>query len=277
VSPGYFETLEIELLDGRTLTERDTADATGVAVVNEAFARDTGGNVLGRRLRSGTPRFLYGSSVPDEFTIVGIVGNERFRGLEQPVQPAYYLSTRQFPQTGVVLLARTAGDPVASTSDIRAAIRETNPAITLDRATSLDAILSAQLAQRRVTTDVIGGFALVAVALAALGMYGLLAVLVGSRTREIGVRMAIGASPGSMARQVVANSVTNAAIGVALGSILAIVTGRLVQSLLVGVTAGDPLTFGVVAATMLLASIGSALVPARRAARIDPADALRAQ
>ena len=277
VSPGYFETLDIALLDGRALTERDTADSAGVAIVNEAFARDTGGNVLGRRLQSGTPRFLYGNSVPNEFTIVGIVENERFRGLEQPVQPAYYLSTRQFPQTGVALLARTAGDPIAITPEIRAAIRETNPAITLDRATSLAAILSDQMVSRRVTTDVIGGFALVAVALAALGMYGLLAVLVGSRAREIGVRLAIGASPASMARQVIANSVTNAAIGVTLGSILAIVTGRFVQSLLVGVTARDPLTLVVVAATMLIASLGAALIPARRAARIDPADALRAE
>ena len=276
VSPGYFEALDVTILDGRAFTERDMVGAPGVAIVNEAFARETGGRIIGRRLRTGT-HFRFGSSVPNEFEIVGIVDNERFRGLEHPAQPAYYLSTRQFPQNGLTLLVRTTGDPMAITADVRAAIRETDPTVTFDHVTSLEAILADQLAARRVTTDVIGGFAAVALALAALGVYGLIAVVVGSRTREIGVRLAIGASPASVVRQVLVNSMRNTAIGVSLGCLLAIATGRFVQSLLVDVSASDPATLAVVAVGLVTVSFAAALLPARRAGRVDPVAALRAE
>lgn len=276
VSPGYFEALDVEVLDGRTFSERDAFDAPGVAIVNDAFAREAGGQVLGRRLRSGTPRFLYGNAA-NEFEIIAIVNNERFRGLEQPAQPAYYLSTRQFPQTSLSLLVRTAGDPLAVAADVRAAIRRADAAITVTRPTSLETILAEQLVPRRVTTDVIGAFAIAALALAALGMYGLLAVLVGSRTREIGVRLAIGASPGAVAQQVVGESLRNAGAGIVLGCALALVAGRLVQSLLVGVSVRDPMTLGAVAAVLLAVAACAAVVPARRAARTDPVEALRAE
>jgi hypothetical protein len=107
VSRGYFDALGVDLVAGRGFTERDDLDACGAAVVNEAFARELTGRVLGRTLRTGTPRFLYGAVVPNEFEIVGVVKNERFRGLEQPAQPAFYLSTRQFPQSDFMMLART--------------------------------------------------------------------------------------------------------------------------------------------------------------------------
>jgi putative ABC transport system permease protein len=265
------------VLEGRALSERDTIGAPGVALVNEAFARETAGRVVGRRLRSGTPRIAYGNSVPNEFEIVGIVQNERFRGLEHPAQPAFYLSTRQFPQAGFTVIGRTVGDPAAATPDIRAAIRETDPAITFDRATSLAAILTDQLGSRRVTADVIGGFAAVALALAALGVYGLLAVLVGSGTREIGVRLAIGASPASVARQVLVSGVGNTAIGVSLGCLLAIAAGRFVQSVLVDVSPYDPLTLMVVATVLICVALAAGVAPARRAAHVHPVDALRAE
>jgi putative ABC transport system permease protein len=277
VSPGYFEALDVELLDGRTFTDRDTFDGRGVAIVNEAVAQVAGGRLLGRRLRTGTPRGLYGDRAANEFEIVGIVENERFRGLEQPSLPAFYLSTRQFPQTGVALVARTNGDPLAIAPDVRAAIRGIDPSITFNQPTSLDALLADQLVTRRVTTDVIGGFALAALALAALGMYGLLVVVIGSRTREIGVRLAIGASPAVIAQKVVGDSLRNAGIGVALGCMLALMSGRLIQTLLVGVSPSDPRTLAIVAATLLAVSVGAALVPARRAARVDPVEALRAE
>ena len=275
VSPGYFEALDVELLDGRTLTERDALDAPGAAVVNEAFAREVGGRVVGRRLRSGTPRFNY-ERAPEEFAIVGVVSNERFRGLEQPASPAYYLSTRQFPQTSLTILARTLGDPVAAAPDVRAAIRAADPSTTVERPTSLEEILADQLVARRVTTDLIGGFAAAAVGLAALGMYGLLAGLVSSRRRELGVRLAVGASPGSVARLVVGDSLRNAGIGVALGAALSLATGRLIQGLLVDVSPHDPVTLAVVVLALLTVAVMAAVLPARRAARIDPVDALRA-
>ena len=127
------------------------------------------------------------------------------------------------------------------------------------------------------TTDVIGGFAAVALALAALGLYGLLAVLVASRTREIGVRLALGASPALVARRVLRESLQNTVTGVAIGCVLALVAGRVIQSLLVGVSASDSRTIAAVAATLLAVATLAALGPARRAARIDPVDALRAE
>ena len=277
VSPGYFEALDVDVLDGRTLTERDVLDAPGVAVVNESLAREIGGRVLGRRLRSGPPRFLYGPAAAAEFEIVGIVRNERFRGLEQPTQPAYYLSTRQFPQTSFSLLVRTQGDPLAAAADVRSAVRAADAATTFTHPTSLERILAGQLAQRRVTTDVIGGFAAAALSLAALGMYGLVAMLAGGRTREIGVRLAIGATPASVARHVVGESLGNAVAGIAIGCLLALAAGTLIQSLLVDVSAHDPATLGLVAAVLLVVAVVAALVPAIRAARIDPVAALRAE
>jgi putative ABC transport system permease protein len=277
VSPGYIEALDVQLLDGRAFTDRDTLQAPGVALVNEAFARDVGGRVLGRRLLSAPPRFTYGAAAAAEFEIVGVVGNERFHGLEQPSLAAYYLSTRQFPQTAFSLLVRTDGQPLDTIVDIRAAVRSASGAITFTHATSLERMLGDQLGERRVTTGVIGGFAVAALVLAALGMYGLLAVLVGGRTREIGVRLAIGAPPGLVARQVVRESLGNAVAGVAIGSVLALATGSLLQGLLVGVSSRDPATLAGVAALLIAVAAAAAFLPARRAARIDPVIALRAE
>jgi ABC-type antimicrobial peptide transport system permease subunit len=206
---------------------------------------------------------------------VGIVGNERFRGLEAEAQPAVYVSTRQFPQQSFSLLVRTAGDPLALAADVRSAVRETDPGITFDRVTTIDGILAEQLMPRRATTDIVGGFALTALGLAALGIYGLLTVLMGSRIREIGVRLAVGASPSSILRGVLGFSLRMAAAGIVAGGFLALMTGRLVESLLVDVSPGDPLMLGTVAAVLLLTSLCASAMPAWRASRTNPVDVLR--
>ncbi|HSK08077.1 MAG TPA: ADOP family duplicated permease, partial [Vicinamibacterales bacterium] len=277
VSPGYFDALGVDILEGRALTPGDDLDAPGAIVVNEAFARDLDGRALGRRLRSGTPQFLYGDVAPAEFVIVGVSRNERFRGLESPAQPAFYLSTRQFPQTSLCILARTTGDPLAVAAAVRSAVRGIDRGITFNRATTMERILSEQLVGRRMTTSVIGGLAGAALALAALGLYGLLAVLVAGRTREIGIRLALGASPHRVARGVLRESLQNTIAGAAIGVVLAIAAGRFVQSLLVGVSPADPWTLATVAATLIGVSVLAALGPALRAARVEPVEALRAE
>lgn len=276
VSPGYFEALGVEILEGRPLTADDDFDAPGAVVVNEAFARDLGGPSVGRRLLSGTPRFQF-SDAPGEFVIVGVARNERFRGLEEPAQPAFYLSTRQFPQTGFVLLARMSGDPLGAAAAVRSAVRGIDPAITFNRATTMERILGEQLVARRMTTSVMEGFAGAALALAALGLYSLLAVLVAGRTREIGVRLALGASPHMVARDVVRESLQNTITGVVIGGGLAVVAGRLVERLLVGVSPADPRTLGAVAATLIGIALVASIAPAIRAARVDPVESLRAE
>jgi putative ABC transport system permease protein len=277
VSPGYFEALGVELLEGRVLTERDAVDAPGAAIVNEAFARELGGRALGRRIRSGTPQFLYGTVVPSEFEIVGVVGNERFRGLETPALPAFYFSTRQFPQTGFVLLARTTRDPLAIASDVRARIRALDAGITFDAPTTLERVLGEQLMERKVTTRVMSGFAIAALALAAVGLYALLVMLVANRRRDIGIELALGASRQRIAGAVIRESVVNAAAGIAVGVVLAILTGRLIRALLVGVSPADPMTLSVVVATLAGVSLAAACAPAIRASRVDPIIALRGE
>jgi ABC-type antimicrobial peptide transport system permease subunit len=160
---------------------------------------------------------------------------------------------------------------------IRSAIRAIDPAITVDQPLALDGVLDGQLAERRVTTDVIGGFSFASFALAALGMYGLLAMLVASRRREIGVRLALGASPRLVGWNVLRHSLIDAAAGVVLGVTLAIATGRFIESLLVGVKAHDSMTIATVALSLFALACLAAVGPARKASRIDAAIALRDQ
>ena len=278
VSPQYFDTMGVQVLDGRGFTERDDLSASsGALVVNEAFLRSSGvGSLVGRRIRSGTPRFRWAETVPEDFTIVGIVEDERFRGLEEPTQPAVYMTTRQFPQHGFVALVRTSGDPLSSAAQLRAAVRRVDSTAAVGRVTSLADLLDEQLVERRVTTHATGGLAGIALALATLGLYGLLAMMVANRTREIGVRLALGAMPGSIGRQVVGDGMRSAFAGVAVGIVLALLAGKLISSLLVGITSTDVRTLGVVSMTLMAAAALAGLVPAVRAARIDASRALRA-
>jgi ABC-type antimicrobial peptide transport system permease subunit len=212
---------------------------------------------------------------PTEFEIVGVVANERFRGLERPPQPAYYLSTRQFPQSSVTLMVRTANDPLTVAADVRATLREVDPTITMDRVTTIDRILDEQLVSRRVTSRVISGFAATALALSALGMYGLLMMTVTSGRRDIGVRLAIGASPYSIAQRIVADGFWNALIGGVSGLALALASGRYLRGMLVGVTPADPALLAITVTTLLAAALLATVLPAWRASHVDPLSALR--
>ena len=283
VSASYFDALDVEILAGRTFTDDDGLGRPGVAVVNEAFVREHGATVVGRRLRTAAPQMTWGASAPGEFEIIGVVENERFRGLESPSEAAVYLSTRQFPQTGFALLLRMNQTPDATREiravarDLRAGVRSVEPAATVGTARTLAAILGDQLVARSVTAGVISGFSGAALALAALGVYGVLSMLVASRNREFGIRLALGASPALIASRIVGESLRNAAPGLAAGIALAVVAGRLLEGVLVGVTARDPVTLTVVAATMLGTAMLAALIPAMRAAHVDPAVALRSE
>jgi predicted permease len=276
VSPGYFDAMDVAVRDGRALAESDDLDRPGAVVVNEAFAREIGGRVLGRRIRSDTPRFQF-PDAPQEFVVVGVVEDERSRGLEAPAGPAVYMTTRQFPQHSFALIARTAGDPLLVTADVRAAVRGHSTAIAFDNPASLESLLAGQLVTRDLTTDVVSSFALSALALAALGMYGLLTVAVSGRTREIGVRLALGATPAGVAGHVLRDCLVNTGVGLLIGVALALASGRMIHSMLVGVGPYDVWTMIAVAALLAALAVVAALAPARRAARVDAMLALRAE
>jgi putative ABC transport system permease protein len=276
VSPGYFDAMGVAVLDGRSLTERDELGAAGAVLVNEAFARQLGGPVLNRIIRSDVPRLNWpDSGVPSEFTIVGMVEDERFKGLERPSSAAVYMTTRQFPQGQLALLIRTDAQPEALAQPAREMVRRFDPQLPFGRISSLSGILAEQLVTRRATTHAIDGFAVGSLSLAALGLYGLLALLVSARTRETGIRLALGSSPRLEAWRVARECVVSAAAGVAGGIALALLGGRLVQSLLVGVSPRDPATLAAVCMAMLIVAAAAALLPAWRAARVDPATVLR--
>ncbi len=168
-SPEYLETVGLDVLDGRAFSNDDGLSRPGVALINESMARAIGGRVLGRRFAAGSPS-SWGPSAKPEFEIIGVVKDERFRGLESPSRPAFYLSTRQFPQPSASLIVRTSGDPLSLGPSLRATIARAAPGTAIDNVTSLEHILAGQLAARTATTTVVTGFGAGALALACLGL-----------------------------------------------------------------------------------------------------------
>ena len=269
VSEGYFRALGIRLERGRDFGRFDGPHAPLVAVVNAAFAARhfPGEDPVGRRIVVfGAPR-----------EVVGVVGNERFAGLEAGPAEAMYLPIRQNPQPLVTLVVRALSDPLAVAPGLRAAVRDVDPALALFEVGTAEGALAASLAQRRFTLLLLGAFALVAVLLAVVGVYGVVSYAVGDRTREVGVRIALGAEPRHVFGLVVRQGMGLATAAVALGGLFALALGRVMERLLFGVDPRDPLTFGAVIAVLLAAAFLASAAPARRATRVDPIAALRAE
>jgi predicted permease len=275
VTPTYFEAVRTALTDGRVLSDHDSWQSAGVAVVNESLARDIGGLAIGRRIETGTPARNW-PGAPTSFEIVGVIEDERFHGLEEPSRPAMYLSTWQFPQAYVQLLVRTEPDPLAVAPAVRDAIRRLRGSATLDRATSLERILASQLLTRRVTTGVVTTFGFLALVLAAIGLYGLVAVSTTDRRREMAIRAALGATRSSVVGAVMWDGLRSTLIGAVAGIAIAIAAGPLIASQLVDIPSGDPVTL--IAATLVLfgVTLVATVVPALLASRINLSQTLRA-
>lgn len=277
VHPSYFRTMGTEIIDGRALAPTDQWSSAGAVVINESLARELGSHAIGKHLTSGAASYGSASGEPREFEIVGIAEDERFRGLEAPSRPAIYLSTSQFPQSTVSLLLRTDRPAAAIAAPLREAVRRVRPGSTLEAITSLDRVLADQLSPRRTTTKMVSTFALGALALAALGLYSLMAISVDERRRELGVRIALGASPSSLAVDVIGRAMRWTGAGLALGLVLSIASGRFVSSLLVGVSAADPATLVAVATIFIVVATAATLAPAVRASRVDAVQSLRGE
>jgi putative ABC transport system permease protein len=238
-------------------------------VVNEAFAARhfPGEDPIGARINVfGAPR-----------EIVGLVGNERFRGLEAGPAPAMYLPLAQNPQPWLTLILRTAGEPVDQAPTLREVVRAIDPTLALFEVNSAEGALARSLEERRFTLWLLATFALVALALAAVGIYGVVSYAVTLRTREVGVRIALGAEPRHVFRMVVGQGMALAVAAIATGTAAALALGRVMERLLFGVEARDPLTFTVVVTILLAAAFTASALPALRATRVDPTTALRAE
>jgi putative ABC transport system permease protein len=269
VSPEYFSTLDIPLLQGRAFAEGDRADAPGVAVVNEAFVRQLlgAGSPLGRRVEFNE-RWL---------EIVGVARDTRNNGLKVSTRPEVYLSLGQAPPAWnqyflLVAARRDANLLLPAVRDAMAAIDPDQPAYNIQ---TLEDAFAGSTRRERFSTVVLGAFAALALLLAAIGIYGVLSFMVASRTREIGVRMALGADPADVRRQVVLQATRLIAAGLAIGLAGSLVLRQAVAGLLFQVSPGDPLSFTAAAAVLGVIAIVAAYRPAERAAAVDPIVALR--
>jgi predicted permease len=277
ISDGAFEALGEKLLRGRALARTDTAESLPVAVVNETFVRIywPADEPVGRRIRMGSPRNPW-------MTVVGVVKDERHNGVTAVIKEKFFVPYAQFPKArggdaarGMTLVVRTAGEPMTLVNPIRAEVRRLDPRLPVANARPMTEVVDASLATPRLTGSLLSIFAGLALFLAAIGVAGVLAYLVSRRRREIGIRMALGASRANVLGLVVRRGVAYAGVGIAAGVLAALFLTRLMEGLLFGVAPRDPATFVAVTLLLLAIAVVASLIPALRAARVDPLEALR--
>ena len=268
---GYFQALGIPLVRGRIFDERDSADAPHVAVISESLARERwpGQDPIGHTIEFGNMdgdlRLL---------TIVGIVGDVGYYGLDVPSRPTVYVDLFQRPRAAITVTMLSDADTQLVASAARGILQDLNPELPA-RFRTLSEVYSASLGSRRFNVILIGFFGITALLLATTGVFGVMAYSVSRRTREIGVRVALGAATGDVLRMILGQGLRTIFIGVAIGIAGALALTRTVESLLFGVTATDPLTFGGVTLLLVGAALLACYIPARRATKVDPMVALR--
>jgi predicted permease len=276
VTPGYFAAMKIPMTQGRDFDARDDENGPEVVAINEEAARRywPGVNPIGRQLHLGVMLAEARSGIK---TIVAVVGDVKGRGLDATAPPQVYLPHAQHPVDSLTLVVRTAGDPLAFVPAARADLASLDRDLPLAAVRTMDDVIGRSIAERRFTMLLLATFAAVAVLLAAIGVYGVLAYLVSQRTQEIGVRLAIGATPEDVARLFVREGAGLTLAGVACGLAGALAVTRTLSTLLFGVTTTDPVTFASVAGALAIVALLASYVPARRAARVDPMAALRTE
>jgi predicted permease len=272
VGGHYFETMQIPLLKGRLFTEQDTPDTPQVIVVDEFMAQQLWPNQdpLGKRISFGDL-----ASKPEWATVVGVVGRIKQDTLDADSRIALYLPQTQHVGRAMNIVVRSANAPTSLTPAIKKELHELDADLPMYQVLTMEQRVAGSLARRRFSTVLLGIFAVFALALATIGIYGVMAYLVSQGTREIGIRMALGASQRGILGLIVRQGMLLAGCGVALGLLAAFAFSHLVSGLLYGVHATDPLTFVAVAVLLSLVALVASYVPARRAARIDPMISLR--
>jgi predicted permease len=273
VAPSYFATFGLPVLQGRAFSSDDRRGSTPVVMLSESAARTywPGQNPIGRRL-------VLGTKADSSSTVVGVVPDTRYRDLRVARPTIYFpLAQSAFPFAPTSLAISTTGDPTSIVPSLRRVLSETAPGLSLVRAAPFDAYLSGPLAQPRLDATLLFVFAAAAVLLSAIGLFGVLATSVRQRTREIGVRLALGASPGGVAALILRRALVIGSVGVASGLAIVLLTSHWVASLLFGVSSTDSATLAVVAVFVLGVAGLASLVPARLSASVDPVVALRAE
>ncbi|MBX3277914.1 MAG: ABC transporter permease [Acidobacteria bacterium] len=270
ISPGYFAALKTRLLRGREFTEQDDENAARVAIVNETFARRfwPGEDPIGKRFRTG-------SAESRTYEVIGVAEDGKYAGLNEDPKPLVYRALRQSRLGPVSLVVRSGGDPQMLLSAVRGEFRRLDPQLPLAGARTLEEHMSMPLLPARVAAASLGGFGALALALAAIGLYGVMSQSVAQRRREIGIRLALGAQASDIRRLIIGRGLTLTFIGMGIGLIASLGATRLMKSLLFGVSATDPLTF--IGITLLLGAVAltACWIPAQRALRVDPLQTLR--
>ncbi len=280
---GYFATLGVPIVRGRTFDEHDVATTPGVVVVNETMARRRlAGRGRGRETHLGSTATTIGPmghrTVPgNEFEVIGVVRDVKNASLRTGTEPAIYFSIRQFPFRRMNLVVRGRADPAKITAIVREEMRRLDPTLPLGDVKPMTRVLAASVDPPRFVMFVMSAFAALAVTLAAVGIYGILTYAVTQRKREIGIRLALGAQPGSMLRMVLGEGIGLALAGCGIGVAGALVAGRALSGLLYGVTTWDPPTALAVTGIVLAVAFAACLIPGRRAASEDPAVVLRGE
>jgi predicted permease len=269
--PGYFDLMRIALIEGRDFTERDDRQSPPVAIVNETFARRffRGQEPVGRQMR------MWGSSL----TVVGVVKDIKYRSFGETPQPYFYQPMEQTwqPSTGFVLHVRTVGPPLQLLSELRRELRSVDPRVHLFEVVTLSDFIGQAWFAQKIGAALLGVLGTLALLLAALGLFSVMAYSVSQRTQEIGIRMALGAQMIDVFRPVVGQSLQLALAGIGIGLVLSFALTRLVASQLLGVSATDPLTFVGMSCLLCAVALAASIIPARRATRVDPLIALRTE
>jgi putative ABC transport system permease protein len=267
VSDGYFETMGIQLVKGRGITSEDHANGQRVAVVNETFARRyySGQEALGRRIEQGQ----------GWATIVGVAKDGKYRDLNEAPTPVVYSSLKQWYAPVITLHVRAITNPKTLTETVRHAFTATNAQLPFLDPRTMSEHISAATFVHTVGASMLSGFGVLALLLAAVGLYGVLSYIVSLRTRELAIRAALGAAPNDVMRLVIRQGMTLVAVGVAIGLGISLIVARLLQSQLLGVEPTDPLTFVTVISLLTAVALVASFIPARRAMKVDPLVALR--
>jgi predicted permease len=281
ISPDYFRALGIRLRSGRAFTTADRADSSPVAIVNATFARQywRGSSPIGARLRLDD-----GEKVARAVEVVGVIADVKHFGLEKEATLEVYVPISQVPDPTTIWLANnmywvieTTGEPLAATNAVRAEIAAVDPAVPASFVRSMDQWLGVSIAPRRFNLELVTGFAVAALLLAVIGVYAVSASAVALRTREIGIRAALGASKAEVILLMLQSALGPVLLGVVAGITAALFSGRAIAGLLFGVAPSDPLSLVVVAVTLIGAALTASYIPARRAGKVDPVVALRAE